>query len=120
MSDPIRLPDDDVTSSTSNAAAALEDDSITISLMREPYKSIMHAHFRLLGDKFQGGNEVEKLVAERVLRLLKRRGNRGCSDAANDVSEVKLYKLVRYGKGAVELVDDEWAFSSEFKLCCCL
>ena len=82
----------------------------------------MHAHFRLLGDKFQGGNEIEKLVAERVLRLLKRRGNRGCSDAANDESsdDVKLYKLVRYGKGAVELVDDEWAFSSEFKLCFCL
>jgi hypothetical protein len=96
-----------------------DKDKIILSLMREPYKSIMHAHFRLLGsDKVVGGNEVEKAVAERVLaRLLSSRNGGGdaVASAAGD-SKMKLYKLIRYGKGAIESVDHDWAFHSELYL----
>ena len=70
----------------------------------------MHAHFRLFGpERFNGGSDVGKIVAERVYNLLERDANRG-GDAKK--KKVSFYKLDRGGKH-MEMVDGDTAMKSE-------
>ena len=94
--------------SDSPSANLTESKHVVLSLRCQPYKSIMQAHFHLLGpcpsslkarDKFM--KSLEKELATRVLEMLQSNGE-----------SVKLFKLVRFTSD-VEEVDEEWAIKSE-------
>jgi hypothetical protein len=88
---------------------------LIVSLFSQPYKSILHSHFRLLGPtiaavgcRTEYERWLEKEVARRVFDLL-RRGKDDDGRSGN----VKFVRLVRFGKGDEEEVHDAWALKSE-------
>jgi hypothetical protein len=88
---------------------------LIVSLFSQPYKSILHSHFRLLGPtiaavgcRTEYERWLEKEVARRVFDLL-----RGGKDDDGQVRSVKFVRLVRFGKGDEEEVHDAWALKSE-------
>jgi hypothetical protein len=60
----------------SKASATLRQPKLlSLSLCTQPYKSIMHAHFRLFGpERFLGGSGLELEIATRLLHSLKMGG----------------------------------------------
>ena len=79
---------------------------VVLSLFQQPYKSIMHAHFRLLGkERTDLVKALEREIAIKVYDMLKSR--------SGDAEQVQFVKLVRFGKGEEEDVDKKSALTSE-------
>lgn len=98
--------EDDVQNNPTNVHSSSQPPSTTevvLSLRQEPYKSIMHAHFRLFGpNRFTGGSNIEKVVGERILeRILSGYYHRDVGDTKSTV--VTLYKLNRAGDDVEEI-----------------
>jgi hypothetical protein len=98
--------EDDVQNNPTNMHSSSQPPTqteVVLSLRQEPYKSIMHAHFRLLGpNRFTGGSNIEKVVGERILdRILSGDYHRDVGDTKTTV--VTLYKLNRAGDDVEEI-----------------
>jgi hypothetical protein len=98
--------EDDVQNNPTNVHSSSQPPTpteVVLSLRQEPYKSIMHAHFRLFGpNRFTGGSNIEKVVGERILdRILSGYYHRDVGNTKTTV--VTLYKLNRAGDDVEEI-----------------
>ena len=86
--------------------------TLILSLHRPPYKSIMHAHFRLLGavsDRSPMTRRTERRLALQLFQRLRRQND---SDNHGETKKVTFCKLVRW-QGVEEEVGEDWALKSE-------
>eukprot|EP00804_Cyclotella_cryptica_P026455 CCRYP_008112-RC/>CCRYP_008112-RC protein AED:0.21 eAED:0.21 QI:128/1/1/1/1/1/4/123/886 len=108
---------------------------IVLSLKCHPYKSIMHAHFRLLGpgpkivgDRSEYFKMMERQIAIRVFEMLRSGGSGGsnhdstddsiadCANHRKAATQVNFYRIAR-GGGKVwdEKVEEGWALQKIHK-----